>query len=60
MRQGWRAPRVDSLKFANYTIIENAYKVRKKSYVFYVAVICTATEGTEKKRACLCRYDLSA
>jgi len=47
MRRGWRAPRVDSLKFVNYTIIENAHKVRKKSFVFYVAAICTATEGTE-------------
>jgi len=31
---GWRAPRVDRLKFVNYTIIENAHKVRKKSFVF--------------------------
>ena len=55
---GWREPRVDRLKFVNHTIIENAYKVRKKSFVFYVAVICTATGGTEQKRACMCRVPL--
>jgi len=31
---------------------------RKVSF-FYVAVICTATGGTEQKRACVCRHDLS-
>ena len=32
------APRVESLKFVNYvyTIIENAHKVRKKSFVFFM------------------------
>jgi len=36
MRLGWRTPRVDSLKLAElaYTSIENAHKVRKKTFVF--------------------------
>jgi len=45
MRRGWQTPRVDSLKFVNYTIIENAHKIRKKIFVFYVTVICTTTRG---------------
>jgi len=44
---------VDSLKFVNYTIIEN---VRKKIFVFYVAVICTTAGVTEQIRTCVCRY----
>jgi len=30
MGLGWRTPRVDSLKLVNYTITENAHKVRQK------------------------------
>jgi len=42
MRLGWRTPRVDSLKLVNCTRIENAHKIRKKTYIFYyVTVICT-------------------
>jgi len=49
MRLGWRTPRVDSLKFVNYTRIENAHEERKKSFVsYYVAVICTITKGKER------------
>jgi len=43
MQRGWRTPRGDSLKLVNCTKIENAHKVRKNFY--YVAVICTITEG---------------
>ena len=35
MWQGWRTPRVDSLKLVNYTRIEDAHKVRKTIFVFY-------------------------
>jgi len=30
---GWRTPRVDTLKFVNYTVIENSHKVSKKIFV---------------------------
>jgi len=59
----WWTPRFDSLKFVNYTIIENAHVVRKKILFFYVAVICTTnatTRRTEQIRTCVCRYDQSA
>jgi len=62
MRLIWRTPRVDSLKLAElvYTRIENAHKVRKKTFVFiYVAVICTTAVGTEQIRVCVSRYDQS-
>ena len=38
MRLGWRTPRVDSFKLAElaYTRIENAHKVRKKTFIFTV------------------------
>ena len=38
MRLGWRTPRVDSFKLAvlAYTRIENAHKVRKKTFIFTV------------------------
>jgi len=38
MRLGWWTPRVDSLKLAElaYTRIENAHKVRKKTFIFTV------------------------
>jgi len=55
MRMGWRTPRVDSLKLAElaYTRIENAQKVRKKTYIFiYVTVICTTAVGTTNMRLC--------
>jgi len=52
-------PRVDSLKFVNYTIIENAYIVRKKIFVFfYVAVICTTTGG-QKRYGLLCAVTIN-
>ena len=35
-RLGWRTPRVDSLKLVNYTRIENAHKIRKKIFVFFL------------------------
>jgi len=62
MRLIWRTPRVDSLKLAElvYTRIENAHKVRKKTFVFiYVAVIYTTAVGTEQIRVCVSRYDQS-
>jgi len=34
MRRGWRTTRVNSLKFVNYTTIENAHKERKKTFLF--------------------------
>jgi len=46
------------LKFVNNTIIENAHKVRKKIFVFYVVVICSSTTGgteqmlVKKRLAC--------
>jgi len=48
MRLGWRTPRVDNLKLAElaYTRIENARKVRKKTFIVTVfwwllyAVVC--------------------
>jgi len=44
-----------------YTRIENAHKVRKKTFVFYyVAVIYTNTGGTEQIRARASCYDQSA
>ena len=46
-------PRVDSLKFVNYTIIENAHEVRKKIFVFYVAVICATTGGRTDTGFCV-------
>ena len=69
MQLGCRTPGVDSLKLAtaqefyarNYRRIENAHKVRKKSFVFhYVAVICTTNGEKEQIRACVSRYDQSA
>jgi len=61
MRLGWRTPRVDSLKLVNYTRIENAYEVRKNTFVFYcVTVICTITKGKKQTWACASRYDQSA
>jgi len=60
MRVSW-TPRVDSLKLVNYTRIENAHKIRKKTFVFdFVAVLCTITEGKEEIWACVSRYDQSA
>jgi len=51
-------PRVDSLKFVNYTIIENAYIVRKKIFVFFLCGCYMYNYwGTEKIRAFVCRYD---
>jgi len=45
----------------NYTRIENAEKVRKKTFViYYVTVTCTSTGRTEQIRACASRYDQSA
>jgi len=35
-------------------------KYARKVSFFHVAVISTATGVTEQKRACMCRYDLSA
>jgi len=32
----------------NYTRIENAHKVLEKTFVYYVAVIRTTTEGTDR------------
>jgi len=47
MRLGW-TPRVDSLKLVNYTRIENAHKVRKKTFVFdFVVVLFTITKEKE-------------
>jgi len=42
MRVGWRTPRVDSFKLAElaYTRIENAYKVRKKTFVLQCLCGC--------------------
>jgi len=48
MRWEWRTPKVNSLKFVNYTIIENEHKVRKKIFDFYVTVICTTTGGQNR------------
>ena len=48
-----RTPRVDRLKFVNYIKIENAHKVRKKIFVFYVTVIC-ATTGGQNRYGLLC------
>jgi len=60
MRLGW-TPRVDSLKLATYTKIENAHKVRKKTFAFcFVAVSCTINKGKEQMWACVSRYDQSA
>ena len=38
MRLGWRTPRVDGFKLTElaYTRIENAHKVRKKTFIFTV------------------------
>jgi len=55
MRWEWRTPRVDSLKFVNYAIIENAYKVRKKIFVFLCGGEMYNCWGTEQIRACVCR-----
>ena len=59
---GWHTPRVDSLTLAKlYTRIENVHEVCKNIFVFYyVAAICTITNGKEKMRACVSRYDQSA
>jgi len=55
---GWRTPRVGSLKLVNYTIIENACKERKKTYVFYhVTVIFTITKVKEQIGVCVSRAD---
>jgi len=41
--------------------MENAHKVRKKTFAFYnVAVICTTTGETEQIRAYVTRYHESA
>jgi len=59
----WRTPRVDSFKPAElaYTRIENAHKVRKKTFFFiYVTIICTVSRGTEQIRDCMSCYDQSA
>ena len=34
MQRKWQTPRVDSLKFVNFAIIENEHKVRKEIFVF--------------------------
>ena len=57
MRLGWRTPRVDSLKLANYTIIENAHEVRKYIFVFYYVALFVQLLRGEKIRACVSRYD---
>ena len=60
---GIRTPRVDIFKRAElaYTRIENAHKVRKKTFVFiYVAVICTTSGGAKHIRVCVTHYDQSA
>jgi len=58
---GWRTSRFDSLKLVNYTRIENAHKVRKKTFVFYyVTVTCTITKGKEQIWVCVSRWDQSA
>jgi len=36
---GMGTPRIDSLKFVNYTIIENAHIVRKKLFLFILWVL---------------------
>jgi len=38
MQQGWRTPRLDSLKLVNYTRIENAHKVRKNIFMWLLYV----------------------
>jgi len=54
-------PRLTLWNLLNYTVIENAHKVRKKIFVFYFAtIICTITKGKEQRRAYLSRYDQSA
>jgi len=68
MRLGWWTPRVDSFKLAElaYTRIENANKVRKKTFIFTVFMwllyhiaatynICTTTVRTEQIRVCVSR-----
>jgi len=42
-------PGLTVLNLLNYTRIENANKIRKKTFVFYyVAVICTTTGGQNR------------
>ena len=42
----------------NYTRIENAHKVRKKTFVFYYAIVTYTTTGkAEQLRVCLSRDD---
>ena len=51
----------DTKDLLSCTRIENAHKARKTICVFYyVAVICTTTEGTKQIRACVSRYGQSA
>jgi len=52
---GMGTPRVDILKFVNYTIIENAHIVRKKHFVFLCGcyTVCTTTGG-QNKNGLLC------
>jgi len=55
---------VEQKKYAAGTAdkrIENAHKVRKKTFVFYyVAVICAATKWKEQIRVCVSHFDQSA
>jgi len=59
MRRRWWTHRVGRLKFVNYTISENAHKVLKKIFVFYMTVMCITTGGQNRYRL-VCRYDQSA
>ena len=51
-------PGLTVLSLLNYTRIENAHKVCKKTFIFYyVAVICTTTGGTTHTGGCVGRCD---
>jgi len=52
MQRGWGLPGL-SLKFVNYTVIENAHIVCKKLFVFLCGCLCTTT-GEQNKYGLLC------
>jgi len=54
MRLGWRTPRVHSLKFVNYTIIENAHKVSKNHFRFIMWLLYVQLLGVQKRYRLVC------
>jgi len=50
--EGMGTPRVDSLKFVNYTIIENAHIVRKKLFVFFMWLLYVQLLGDRTNTGC--------